>query len=70
MMGSCTINLKILHVGQIQYPKGMSNSEFHSLATSQPASTINVVMVFQLTSPKHVVIKMNSELNMPIGYCM
>jgi len=69
-MGSCTINLKILLVGYIQYPKGMSNSNFLFLATSQPASTINVVMVFQLTSPKHTAIKRNSELDIPFGYCM
>ena len=60
-MVSCTINLKILLLGDIQYPKGMYNSEFCSSATSQPASTINVVIVFQLTPPKHTVIKGNSE---------
>ena len=43
----------------------MSNLEFNFLATSQPASTINVVMVFQLTPPKHTVIKKNSEFAMP-----
>jgi hypothetical protein len=62
------MNLKILLVGDIQYPKGMSNSEFYFLATSQPASTINVLMVFQLNPPKHTVIKKNSELDMPFGY--
>ena len=70
IMWSCTINLKILLVSDIQYPKGMSNSEFYFLATSQPASTINVSMVFQLNPPKHTVIKKNSELDMPLGYCM
>ena len=69
-MVSWTINLKILPVGHIQYPKGMYNSEFCSLTTSQPASTINVVIVFQLTPPKHTVIKKNSKLYMPFGYCM
>ena len=69
-MGSCTINLKILLVGDIQYPKGMSDSEFHFFATSQSASTVNAVMIFQLTPAKHIVIKLNSELDMPFGCCM
>ena len=70
-MRSYTINLKILLVGDIVYKKGMSNSELHFLATSQPASTINVVMVFQLTPPKHTVIKKNSKLNIPfVYYCI
>src|ERR1700691_4737113 len=69
-MRSCTINLRILLVGDIQYPKGMSNSDFFFLATSQPTSAINVLMVFQLTPPKLTVIDKNSELDMPFGYCM
>jgi hypothetical protein len=31
-MWSCTINLRILLVGDMQYPKGMSNSEFFFMA--------------------------------------
>ena len=69
-MRSYTINLKILLVGDIQYPKGMSNSDFFFLAISQPTSAINVLMVFQLTPPKLTVINKNSELDTPFGYCM
>ena len=68
-MRSCTINLKILFATDIQCSKGMSNSEFYFLVTSQPASTI-ILMVLQLTSPKHMMIQKDSELDMPFGYCM
>jgi hypothetical protein len=56
-MRSCIINLEKLLVGDTLYPKGMYNSELPFLATSQPASIMNVFTVFQVTPPEHRMMK-------------
>jgi hypothetical protein len=68
MMRTWKMALKKLFVGDVPYPKGMSNSEFPSWAVNQLADIMNIVIVFQVTPPVHRVVKRNFELDIPFGY--
>src|ERR1700689_4876462 len=68
MMRTWKTALKKLCVGDVPYPKGMSNSEFPSWAVNQLADIMNIVIVFQVTPPVHKVAKGNFELDIPFGY--
>ena len=48
IMRSYTINLKILLVGDIQYPKGMSNSDFFFIAVCLGGLSWKTVKTFMV----------------------
>ena len=60
--------LKKLYLGDVLYPKGMSNSEFPFWASNELADIMNICMVFQITPPVHRVVERNFELDIPFGY--
>ena|ERR1700683_3862527 len=69
-MRSCTINLKILLVGDIQYPKGVSNSEFLFITVSLGGVSWKTIKTFIALVGWLVARKKKSELDMPFGYCI
>ena len=69
-MVSCTINLKILLVGDIQYLKGMYNSEIFFITVCLGGVSWKTITTFIVLAGWLVAKEQNSELYMPFGYCM